>query len=125
MRVDEVMNKAIAVEYDLSLKKAAKIMSKQNIGSLIVLKKDKIVGILTDTDIIRHIGSLNKKVSSVMAKKVVTIDIGESIDNASLIMAKNKIKRLPVLEKGKLIGIITATDIVANSDLLNEDFLFD
>ena len=40
-------------------------------------------------------------------------------------MTENKIKRLPVVENGKLVGIITATDLIANSDLLNEEFLFD
>ena len=40
-------------------------------------------------------------------------------------MASHKIKRLPVVDKEKLVGIITATDIIANSDILNEDFFFD
>lgn len=60
-----------------------------------------------------------------MSKEIVTIGHNESIDNAALIMSEHKIKRLPVLENDKLVGIITATDIIANSDILNEDFLFD
>ena len=125
MKVSEVMNKAIAVEHEISLKEAAQIMSKRNIGSLMVLKKDKIAGIITEKDIMKNIGSINKKISSVMSKDVTTINHDESIDNAALLMAGHKIKRLPVLEKGKLVGIITATNIIANSDILNEDFLLD
>lgn len=125
MKVNDIMNKAIAVEHEISLKEAAQIMSKRNIGSLIVLKKDKIAGIITERDIMKNICSIDKKISSVMSKNVITIDHDDSIDNTALLMTGHKIKRLPVLEKGKLIGIITATDIVANSDILNEDFLLD
>src|SRR3989344_4522618 len=116
MKVEEVMNKAIAIEHDFSVKEAAQIMSKKNIGSLIILKKDKIAGIITEKDIMKNISSLDKKISSVMSKNVITVEHNDSIDNAALIITGHKIKRLPVLEKGKLVGIITATDIVANSD---------
>ena len=125
MRVDEVMNKAIAIDSDVSLKQAAKIMSDKNIGSLIVLKKDKIAGIVTEKDVIKNVSNLGRKISSIMAKSVLTVENNDSIDNAAAIMDSRKIKRLPVLEKGKLVGIITATDIIANSDVLNEEFLFD
>ncbi len=125
MRVKEVMNKAIAIEHDVSVKEAAKIMSDRNIGSLIVLDKNKIVGIITERDVMKNVSFLGKKIYSVMSKNVVTIDHAESLENAALIMTERKIKRLPVLDNGKLVGIITATDIIANSDLLNEDFLLD
>ena len=125
MKVSEIMNKAIAIEHDIPLKEAAQIMSRKNIGSLIILRKDKIAGIITERDVMKNISSLGSKVSNSMSKNVITIDDDESIDNAALVMTKNKIKRLPVLEKGKLVGIITATDIIANSDILNEDFLLD
>ena len=119
------MNKAIVIDHDVSVKEAAKIMSNRNIGSLIVLKKNKIVGIMTERDVLKNVSSLGRKISHVMSKNVITIDYGESIDNAALIMTEKKIKRLPVIDEGKLVGIMTATDIVANSDLLNEDFFFD
>ena len=125
MKVNEIMNKVMAVESDINLKQAAKILSDKNIGSLVVLKKDKILGIITERDIIDNISSLGGKISSIMSKVVVTIDHNDSIDNAALIMAQNKIKRLPVVDKEKLVGIVTATDIIANSDILNEDFFFD
>ena len=126
MKVKEVMNKAIAIDHDISLKKAAEIMSDKNIGSLIAVKGDKILGILTERDITGNINNLDRKVSSIMAKKVVTIDENEDIDEASLLMKKNKIKRLPVVDKNKqLIGVITATDLIANSEDMGDEFLFD
>ena len=125
MKVNEIMNKVMAVDSDINLKQAAKILSDKNIGSIVVLKKDKILGIVTERDIIDNISSLGKKISSIMTKVVVTIDHNESLDNAALMMAQSKIKRLPVVDKEKLVGIVTATDIIANSDILNEDFFFD
>ena len=125
MRVKDAMNKVIVIEHDVSVKDAAKIMSNKNIGSLVVLNKNKIVGILTEKDIMKNISFLWKKISVVMSKNVVTIDCNESLDNAALIMAERKIRRLPVTDGDKLVGIITSTDIIANSDVLNEDFFFD
>ncbi len=125
MRVKEIMNKAVAVDHDLSLRAAAKIMSSKNIGSLVAVKDSKILGILTEKDIIRNLSELDKKVSSVMARKVISVNEDEEIDSAMMLMAKNKIRHLPVANCGKLVGIITATDIIANSEDLNEDFLFD
>lgn len=125
MKVKEIMNKVIVVEHDISVKEVAKIMSNRNIGSLVVLKNNKIAGIITEKDILKNISSLEKKISSVMNKNVITIDLNESIDDAALIMSENKIKRLPVIDNNKLVGILTATDIIANSDVLNEDFFFE
>ena len=119
------MNKAIAIDHDVSIREAAKIMSGRNIGSLIVLKSNKIVGIITERDVLKNVNSLGRKISGAMTKLVVTIDHKDTIDNAALIMTQKQIKRLPVLDNDKLVGIITATDIIANSDILNEDFFFD
>jgi len=125
MKIKDVMNKVIVIEHDVSVKEAAQIMSNKNIGSLVVLKNNKIVGIITEKDIMKNISFLGKKISVIMAKNVVTVDRNESIDNAALIMTERKIRRLPVVDGDKLVGIITSTDIIANSDILNEDFFFD
>ncbi len=125
MRVNEIMKKAVAIEGDTTIKNAAKIMSERSIGSIILLKKDKIQGIITERDILKNISKPTKKVSSIMTKDVFTINENESIDNAISVMAEKKIKRLPVLDNNKLVGIVTATDILANADVVNENFLFD
>ena len=125
MKVKEVMNSAIAVDHDITIKAAAKIMSEKNIGSLVVLKDDNIIGIVTEHDILSNIESLDKKIFSVMVRKVVTINENEELDDAAIILFKNKIKKLPVVnKKGNLVGIITSTDLIAHSEDLNEDFLF-
>lgn len=125
MKIKEVMNKAFAVDHDISVKEAAKIFSEQNTESLVAVKGGKIMGIITDKDIVDNIDNSQKKISAVMIKQVVTVDQEEDIDGAAMLMSKNKIKQLPVVdEKGDLVGIITATDLLAHSDELNEDFVF-
>ena len=125
MKVKDIMNKAIVVDFDMPLKAAAKIMSQKNIGSLIVIKNKEIAGIITEKDITKNASNLDKKISSVMSKNVVTIEEYEDIDNAAVLMMKNKVKHLPVTKDEKLIGIISATDLIEHSEELNEDFLID
>ncbi|MDP1729327.1 MAG: CBS domain-containing protein [archaeon] len=126
MKIKEIMNRAMAVESDISLKDAAKIMSDKNIGSIVIIKNGKLSGIITESDIIKNVCNLNKKISSVMSKNVVTINENEELNEVATLMKKNSIKRLPVIsENGKIVGIVTSTDLIANSDELNEDFLLD
>jgi len=125
MKVKEIMNKAITEDNDIKVRDAAKMMSEKNIGSLILMNNDAIVGIVTDTDILRNVNKLDTEISKIMSKKVMTIEENAGIDDAARIMKEKKIKRLPVVKKGKLTGIVTATDIIANSEELNERFFFD
>lgn len=125
MKVSELMKKAVAVDENITLKDSAKIMSQKQIGSLIVVKGEKIAGIITERDVLKNIDKLSSRLSEVMSKNVITISPKKSIDEAALLMSESKIKRLPVVDKGELAGIITATDILAHSDALNEDFLIE
>ena len=124
MKIEDVMRKAIVIE-DMTLKEAVKIMASKKVGSLIIMEKDKVEGIITESDIAKNISCLDKKVSDVMTKEVINISPKSNLDKAVEIMAEKKIKRLPVVEKGNLVGIITVTDIIANSDDLNQDFFFE
>ena len=125
MRVGEIMKRVIVVDAGMGLKEASKVMSEKDIGCLVVMRKDKLIGIVTERDIIKNVGRIGCKVSSIMSGGVVTIDQAENLDDAAAIMTEKKIKKLPVVHKGKLVGIVTATDILAHSDSLNENFLFE
>lgn len=125
MRVENIMNKVQVIEPDTRLREATKIMSEKNIGSLVIIEDDKIAGIITERDILKNVSHLDLKVKDVMSEKVITIDIRASIDEAASLMAKYKIKRLPVTKKGSLVGIITVTDLIANAEELEEDFFFE
>ncbi|HRZ85545.1 MAG TPA: CBS domain-containing protein [Candidatus Paceibacterota bacterium] len=114
MEVFGVMNKVFIIDGNVNLRSAAKIMSNKNIGSLLIVKEDKIKGILTERDILKNISKLDSKISNVMSKGVITIESNATIEEAAEKMAENKIKRLPVLKNGKLAGIISMTDVIAH-----------
>src|SRR3989338_5449331 len=118
MKVSELMKKAIVVEENISLRNAAKIMSEKAIGSLIVVKGEKIAGIITERDILKNVDQLSSKLSKIMSKNVITISPKKSIDEAASLMSESKIKRLPVVDNGEIVGIITATDIIVHSETL-------
>lgn len=124
MKVKEIMNRIFVIDSDIALKKAAKIMSKKGIGCLVVMKGKKVVGIITERDILKNISSLNKKISSVLSKNIISVAPETSLEEAAFLMKENKIRRLLVIDENKLSGIITATDLVANSDILNEDMFY-
>ncbi len=126
MEIKKVMKKPITIDENKTLKEAASVMSKKNISSLVVIdKKNKIAGIISEKDILDNVSKLKKKISSVMSKNVVKIEAGKSLDDAARLMTERKISKMPIVEKNKLVGIITSTDIIANSEDLNEEFFFD
>ncbi len=116
--VREAMTKTVkTVSGDIPVSEAAKTMEKNNIGSVVVVKGKSPVGIVTERDITYRVVALDKKpstvkVSKIMSKSVKTIGPNTTITEASKIMAKYNIRRLPVIEDKNLIGIITNKDIV-------------
>ncbi len=124
MKVSEIMNKAVIINSDMTLKQAAGIMSRKGIGCLTFLENKKIKGIITERDILKNISNSEDKVSSVMTKKVVVVDVNDDLEKVISVMANYKIKKILVLERERLMGIVTSTDIISHSDLLREDMFF-
>lgn len=123
MLVEEVMEDPYVIEKDIKMSEAAKLMSENNTDCLIFFLKEDIKGIITERDILKNFKK-NKKVSQIMTKDVIIIESDKDLSDALRLMQENKIKRLPVVKEGKLIGIISATDLLANSDELDEDYFF-
>ncbi|MBI2629900.1 CBS domain-containing protein [Candidatus Pacearchaeota archaeon] len=124
MDVKDIMHKPVTAGKDISLKEAAKIMSDKHVGSLIILDKDKIAGIITEADITGNIDRLDKRCEKIMSDKIIAVEKDESLEEAAKIMSENKIKRIPVIDEMRLVGIISATDIIANIEDLGEEFFF-
>lgn len=106
---------------------AIQLMYKFNIGSIIVIQRTKPIGIITDRDIIRNIAMsqldpVNLKAKDLMSTPLITIEENATIEEAAQIMARRKIKRLPVLKGKKLAGIITVTDIAKTTPQLVKVF---
>jgi CBS domain-containing protein len=128
MKIKEIMRPVRTIEKNSTVKEAAKIMAKNRIGSLVVVEGKKIAGIMTERDILTKVTAEGKSservyVKDIMTTKVLTITPDKFLDDAVHIMILNNIKKLPVVEGNELVGIITSTDIVANSSEVGEYFL--
>jgi len=121
MQVSQIMRKAIIIDDNILIKEAARIMAKKNIGSLIIVKDNKIKGIITERDIMKNLTRLNIPVKKVMSKRVVTIIPTAGVEEASDLMINNNVKRLPIVENKNLIGIVTMTDVLAHHEGSFED----
>ncbi|MEM3626612.1 MAG: CBS domain-containing protein [Candidatus Bathyarchaeia archaeon] len=116
--VRDVMSKEVkVVRPDTALREVVATMNKFNIGSIIVVQGERPVGIITERDILRRLvepclapETLTAK--HIMTSPVVTINENASIEEAARLMAKKKVKRLPVMGDDKIVGVITYTDIV-------------
>ena len=131
MKIKEIMKDVKTISPEDTVKEAADLMNRHSIGSLVVVdSKKKLVGIVTERDILQKVTAQNKLagkvlVEDIMSNKLITIDANELLDDAVYLMIKHKIKKLPVIDNNELVGIVTATDIVANSSEVGEFYLFD
>jgi CBS domain-containing protein len=117
MLVKDVMNKNVVVAKDsATVREASRVMKNYDIGSLVVLRGTEIIGIVTERDIVNSVASSKDsdvtEIKDVMSKKVITVSPEQTIEEAVDMMVEHKIKKLPVVESGKIKGIITASDIV-------------
>lgn len=103
---------------------AAETMKKNRIGSLVVVKGDEPIGIVTERDIayklVAERKGLDTKVKEVMSKDLKTVSEDKSLMDAAKLMAAHVIRRLPVVKKGKVIGIVAIEDIM-RSERIGED----
>jgi len=118
--IRDIMSKDVRiVRPDTSVKEVVATMNKFNIGSIIVVQGDRPVGIITERDILRRIvepclAPETLTARQLMTSPVITISETASIEEAAKLMARKKIKKLPVMDNGKLVGILSYTDIVFN-----------
>jgi CBS domain-containing protein len=134
--VSEIMSQKPLVTIDIndgpSALDVAKLMVTHRIGSVVLVQgnnNNKPVGIITERDIIKKVSAKNQSadqvsVSSIMSSPLVMIKSIDSIDTAADTMAKNKIKRLVVLEQdGSMIGMLSVSDIAKKlAKIVTEDY---
>jgi len=117
LKVEDVMVKeVITVDENSTVKEAADVMNRFEIGCLIVTKKGKAVGILTERDLLTRVVSQAKnpkktKVELVTSKPLIVVEPDMDLEEAAKLMFKMKIKKLPVVENGQLMGLVTLTDL--------------
>jgi CBS domain-containing protein len=110
--------KFITVARDTNVQAAARIMCDHHINSLFVTNGKEILGILTDTDMVRRVvaagvDTLTTTAEMIMSAPIVTIEGDKTVLDASDLMAHTRIRHLGVTQNGKLVGMISVRDILA------------
>ena len=140
MKVSEIMTKKVyTISPDSTLKECAEALNRYNINGLVVVEKEKVVGVITRSDIFkailprypdiieeeRYVSDLeyveeraNKlfemEVKDIMGAPPITVNSDMPIVKAGSTMILRRVKQVPVVDKGKLVGVITLTDIINN-----------
>lgn len=121
--VKDIMKKPISCSSYLPLHELAKIMLEHDIGLVPIVDDNKLVGVISDRDIIiRAIvdGRYDANVGEIMTEALITINVNESLENAFRTLISNKIRRLLVTENDKLVGVIGLKDFIENTHILTE-----
>ena len=113
---DVMISDLTTLDASTSIKDAAKLMDKNNIGCIIVTKNQLPIGILTERDFVKRIAAKEKpsttSLEEVMSSPLIKVKPDETVWEAAQIMKTNNIHKLPVKKDNKIIGIVTATDLV-------------
>jgi len=118
LKVEDVMVEGVVtIDADATVMQAVKLMNENEIGCLIVMRRGRAVGIITERDLMKRVIAKSKnpkktKVREIMTKPLIAGQPDMDLEEATKLMFKMKIKKLPVVEShGKLLGLITLTDV--------------
>jgi len=117
MTIADVMTKSvISIDAAMTINEAAKMMEDARVGAVIIMENNKTIGIVTDRDfavkVAAHAYQISTPVKQIMSSPLVSINSNETVRAAGDLMHDRKVRKLPVIDKGEVVGIITATDIV-------------
>ena len=116
-QIRDIMRKnVITIEYDKNALEAACLISEKDISFLVIMENDSPIGVLSESDFVRRLAADDKKssevmISEIMSRKFWWVEPETKIEDAIQKMLNNNIRRLIILENGKLVGVITQTDL--------------
>lgn len=121
MKAQDIMNRSlIVVNKEISISEVAKIMKENDIGFVPIANDNKIIGVITDRDIVINAlankSDLDKPIKDYMTKNIIEVDINDNISKVLNKLRKNKVKRVLVSDNSKLVGIISFSDILNNNE---------
>jgi Predicted signal-transduction protein containing cAMP-binding and CBS domains len=122
----EVMrSRPTTIDYNASVAKAASTMCHDEVGSCIVLQNNLPIGIITEQDINCKVVAKDLKpstvvVNTVMSTPLITISVDKTVGDAGQMMVKHHVRRLPVVEGKKVVGIVTVRDLLSIASEMNE-----
>jgi CBS domain-containing protein len=121
MRIADVLKiKGAAVATaspDMSVKQLIAALAAYNIGAMVVVGSDGVAGIVSERDVVRQLHErgadiLGRPVSEIMTTVVATCRLDASVDDLSVLMTQNRVRHVPVLDDGHLVGIVSIGDVV-------------
>lgn len=119
MQIKDVMTrKVVSIAPEESVSVAARSLSRNNIGSLPVCTGDgRLRGVVTDRDIVLRSVAANEDagqqaVREIMTRRLITVAPEDSLEQAAGLMAKEQVRRLPVVSAGKLVGMVSTKDLL-------------
>lgn len=129
---DVVKNKGdnvISISADATVYKALELMASENVGALLVMKDEKVVGILTEREYARRVvlegrSSLKTAVQKIMVTKVLYIKPDKSVEEGLALMSDKRCRHLPVLDNKELVGMVSIGDLV-KAQIAEKDFMID
>ncbi|HVA05183.1 MAG TPA: CBS domain-containing protein [Acidimicrobiales bacterium] len=116
--IEGIRRSGVAIGPERSIREAACVMEESGVGALVILDVDRIVGIVTDRDLVRR-GlakglDLEARVDAVMSAPVVTIDANADLRDSFALFRENALRRLVVTRDRHFVGMITADDLLVN-----------
>jgi CBS domain-containing protein len=121
MNVGEILrdkgSKVITARPDQTLAEAIQLLVNHGVGSLLVVDRERIVGILTERDVLRENARHFDRMGPVPVSEVMTSDVliglvDDSLDDVMGLMTEKRVRHLPIMDKGKLVGIVSIGDVV-------------
>src|SRR6056297_1144496 len=107
----------VSISTDETVYKALELMAKENVGALLVMKGEKLTGIISERDYARKVilegrSSLKTSVEKIMTNKILYINPDKSVEEGLALMSEKRCRHLPVFEGDKLIGVVSIGDLV-------------
>jgi CBS domain-containing protein len=121
MRIADVLRgkggAVVTINPDATVTELLAGLAEHNIGAMVVAGPDGVEGIVSERDVVRQLHShgasvLSRPVEAIMTSVVSTCSKEDTVDSLSLLMTENRVRHVPVLENGKLIGIVSIGDVV-------------
>lgn len=118
-----------SINPDATVYHAIELLAEKDIGALIVMDGKKLVGVISERDYARKLklkgkSSTDTKVSEVMSSNVITLGPDQTLEDCMAVMTQKHVRHLPIIEEGKVIGVISIGDAV-NATIANQEFLIE
>jgi CBS domain-containing protein len=125
MKLEKIMVKnVVTVKANVTVKSAVEVTNEHEIGCLVVVNSGQPVGIVTERDMLKRIihelrEPEKTRVTDIMSKPLIAAEPKMSAGDAAKLMFERKIKKFPVVEDGRLVGLVTLTDLVRSQEVLS------